>query len=306
MNKQQEIEKLLAKPIEVGDNVNCEITYNTIENKKVGRKFIDTIVENNKKYSGKVKSIINHPEYGLVYNIDTEQSIPYQVELKGLGNGNFFKSEWVKPSIFDCGAYPFKTKLDIRFLNIDIESLLLKCSYTDDNNYSESVYRSSLKLNGTYGGVNFNPKVIDLDGVGVVYQRPYVWSLKEKQLLISSIYNGIQIGTIIFKYVSWEDLETQINENGHGYSFDCVDGKQRVNTIIEFMSNSFVDEYGNLFSDLSNRAQMHFKRYSSFSYGELDDKTPDKDIMKTFLTLNFAGVQMSQEHVDYVKNINLK
>lgn len=38
---------------------------------------------------------------------------------------------------------------------------------------------------------------------------------------------------------------------------------------------------------------------------KIGEKCKDEDVKRIFLNINFSGVQMSQEHIDFVKQINL-
>lgn len=149
------------------------------------------------------------------------------------------------------------------------------------------------------GGVNFNPYVETPDGIEY-YQRGLVWTDEQKKLLIDSIYQNIEIGKLLFRKNTFERMEKT------GFSWDLVDGKQRLTTIIDFINNKFTDNYGNYFRDLSDKAQSRFVDFDSLSYGELDDDTTDAQVSEQFLKLNFTGTPMTPEHIEYVKSINQK
>ena len=67
------------------------------------------------------------------------------------------------------------------------------------------------------------------------YQRePTVWSLEKKQRLIDSILRGIDIASIyLFKK----------EEN----SYDCIDGRQRINAILSYLGENPTDMEDNGF-----------------------------------------------------------
>ena len=87
---------------------------------------------------------------------------------------------------------------------------------------------------------------------------------------------------------------------------DIVDGKQRLDAIRGFVTNEYPDLHGNYFSDLSEYARRKFEDFTSFCYAELDEDATDADVIRTFLNVNFTGVKMSKEHIDFVKEINNK
>ena len=291
MNKQEQIQKQLAKPFEVGDKVDVMIPY-TEEVKKgkktetVSKVFRDT-------------STINKIEGDTLILERTFSRIPTQVySIIGKGERRF-PSKYCTQNTFDCGENPFQEYVRVDFLNIDIESLLHRDRYED-------IHGNIRQTDGfTFGGINFNPYIVDQNGTKRYYQRPLVWTTKQKQLLIDSIYNNVEIGKFILKYNSWSEITKQGNETGHGYSYDCVDGKQRFHAMKDFMGNVFPDSHGNYWDDLSTRAQVKFKNYSNLSYGQLSEGVSDENVLKTFLSINFTGEPMSQEHIDFVRSINV-
>lgn len=300
MTKQEQIAIQLTKPIEVNDWVNIKIAHIVKETTGKGKTLTDY---------GKVISIKNDPKNGLLYKIEhTNRSIPYELSIYD----SYYHADWITPSTRSCGANNFKKDVpDIRFLAQDISSLLSKCGYHGKSLKPEyhvmtgNAINDKLYIGCTHGGVNFDPYITDADGKRVFYQRGLVWTLEQKQLLIDSIYNGIEIGKFIFRYKSWEDITKQMTETKHGFNFDCVDGKQRLNCLIEFVQDNFQDSYGFYFSDLSAEAQNKFMRYGKLAIGELGENSTDKDVINTFLTLNFTGTPMSADHINYVKSINI-
>lgn len=62
------------------------------------------------------------------------------------------------------------------------------------------------------------------------YQRPPVWTLKQKQLLIDSILRGYDIPKVY-----WQRLP----ENSNGVEFAVIDGQQRLRTVWEFFNGEF-------------------------------------------------------------------
>lgn len=133
-------------------------------------------------------------------------------------------------------------------------------------------------------GVNMNPD----------YQRDYVWELSDKQLLIDSIFNNIDIGKFTFVHLDYKKWD----ETGCGY--EILDGKQRLSTIIEFYENRFPYK-GVYYNDLSGRDKRIFKNHSIVQ-GEVSE-TERKDVLKYFLMLNRTGKVMDQKHLDNVEQM---
>ena len=133
-------------------------------------------------------------------------------------------------------------------------------------------------------GINMNPD----------YQRDYVWELSDKQLLIDSIFNNIDIGKFAFIHLDYNTW------NKTGYAYEILDGKQRLKTIIDFYENRFPYK-GVYYNDLSGMDKRIFKNHSIVQ-GEVSE-TERKDVLKYFLMLNRTGKVMDQKHLDNVEKM---
>ena len=128
-------------------------------------------------------------------------------------------------------------------------------------------------------GVDMNPD----------YQRGYVWETEDKELLIDSIFNNIGIGKI-----------TLVRLLNGDCGYEILDGKQRLNTLVEFYENRFPYK-GYYYNDLSNIDQAHFIHYGiSVGYITYADK---KTILKYFLMLNRTGKTMDKKQLDKVEKM---
>lgn len=318
MNRAEQISKRLSTPIKTGDKVDIRIPYTKKTTTKVGKKYVDVVTDEVSNQTGIVTKIIKNKIHGLVYEIETNStSVPHDAQLPNedfdVSTYRLYKAEWVKQNTSDCGFNPFKSRLRVNFISSTIDSLFFKGGYgRRSNDFSTPEYKiignhpNDIKYESkTYGGINFNPYVVNKKGEKEYFQRDLVWTQEQKQLLIHSIYNGIEIGKFIFKYNSWSTILKQIDEMGHGYDFECIDGKQRYHAILEFAQDKFPDEFGNYFSDLSTDAHLQFYNYNNLAVGELDEKSGHKEILNTFLMLNFTGTPISREHIEYVQSIKL-
>lgn len=190
---------------------------------------------------------------------------------------------------------PWNSKL--RVISFSLESIIYQLGYKRENRVANIYKEKNAHL---WQELNYNPTIN-----GVVYQRPFCWSLEQKQLLIESIYQNINIGMIVVKKNRFSDVENLVKQGKVGYFKDCVDGKQRLNAIFEFVNNKFSDKNGYYFKDFSDKAINSFMNFSGVSYGELEEGSTDEDVKSVFLGINFTGVQMSKEHIEFVKNIKL-
>jgi hypothetical protein len=214
------------------------------------------------------------------------------------------------------GANPFKAELRGNSYQVDIEALLWRTGWewgktTMGTKSSDLVRREEKNIIKGSGisvpEVCINPMVIDAAGDEVEFQRGLVWTLDQKKLLIESIYNQIEIGKVVLRKRSFDWVEKRVKAGKfeHTAFADLVDGKQRVNALVEFISGKFEDLHGNYFDDLSMSAKRKFMSYRQVTFLELDENSTDADTLKAFLAINFTGVPMSKEHIAYVQSIKL-
>ena len=224
--------------------------------------------------------------WGITKVVDIIDGIPY------IGDRQPVTEEWKKWT-GEIGADPFDKSFDrIQSINFQLESILFQL-------FKEDKY----DIEGTpISASNFNPFVF-VNGEKKYYQRPLCWSLKDKQLLLESIYNNVDCGKIVVRNRGWEELR-KLQKEGHELAWkDVVDGKQKLYAIKSFMDGEYPDLHGNYFEDLSDQAQRRLTNNQLISYSELPEKTTDEEVLKQFLRLNFSGVPQSEEHLDYIKSL---
>ncbi|MBI2583506.1 MAG: DUF262 domain-containing protein [Candidatus Aenigmarchaeota archaeon] len=107
------------------------------------------------------------------------------------------------------------------------------------------------------------------------YQRsPNIWNEEKRAKLIDSIVNGIPI-PLIFLY----------EQNG-GDSYDCVDGQQRIQSIMEFLDGHLTTEYGNI-DRITERVRVKIENYE-LSIVIIEDADED-DLRKLFIRLQLGA-----------------
>lgn len=131
-------------------------------------------------------------------------------------------------------------------------------------------------------GVDLNPE----------YQRGLVWENKDKENLIESIFNYVDIG----KFVMFrKDFKTNDNT-----LYEIIDGKQRLTTLVEFYEDRFTYK-GKLFSQLNPSDQRHILNYPvSVAFLERVDKNV---ILNTFVRLNTGGKPQDPTHIEKVRKM---
>lgn len=274
MKREELIEAFLAEPLKVGDRVivrglgikDKERFGNSSDVKKIND---DLSIE-----------IENHR------SVMTVQKEDYKKCIRHIGVNPFQEKPWdseIQPITFALESVLHAIRFDYRIGTFEKES-----------------------INGVeFDELNWNPFFLDKNGNEVPYQRDFVWELKDNQLLIESIYQGIDIGKIVIRKRSFKFVEDRVKDSKVPFFKEIVDGKQRLNAIVKFIAGEYPDLHNNYWDDLSPNAKNKFLNYMGFSYAEIGETATDDDVKKIFLNINFSGKQMSQEHIDYVKSINL-
>ncbi len=281
MNKNKLIEEYLARPLEKGDWIYVKEPTNKNPNREELRIFVE---------------IVGHMVYYKPF-----QAINQPGSLKTNASN-------IRKDTSHIGADSFQEPIRANQHNIDIWQLLFRMGWDVSKKGDDIKFRfQNIDNYQKVPEVNYNSIVVGPDGEDIIYQRPLVWTRNENQLLIESIYNNIEIGKFVIRTRSWAWVQNRFNAGKwENTAFaDVVDGKQRLNTILDFVSNKFPDMHGNFYHDLSDQAQRKFLGFMKFAYLELDENTTDENTLKTFLAINFAGAPMSREHIDYVRSIKL-
>ena len=133
-------------------------------------------------------------------------------------------------------------------------------------------------------GIDMNPE----------YQRGYVWEPEDKELLIDSIFNNIDIGKFVLVHLTNSEWQQR------GYSYEILDGKQRLSTIIEFYENR-LQYNGKYFNELSMTDQRIFTSHT-VAVANVDE-SDKKTILKYFLMLNRTGKTMDKTQLDKVEKM---
>ena len=270
MKKQELIEKYLSEPIKAGDKV-----------------YVKGMGSQDKNAWSSVTKVIKVEDEGqtIIYQHHRSES---KVNISD-----------VKKYTGEIGVNPIDETLwrKVQNINFSLDSIIFKLGIVEGT--SKDKYKTnkdfSIKV------LNVNP-FVEINEEKKYYQRPFVWTLDEMQSLVHSIYNRIECGKIVIRERSWDWLHSR-NEEKDCYWYDIIDGKQRLTTIQKFLNNEFTDRFGNYFEDLSDQAQRKFTDHQLFSYKEMSGSVTDEDVLKQFLSINFAGVPQSIEHINYVESL---
>jgi len=136
-------------------------------------------------------------------------------------------------------------------------------------------------------------------------RRGDVWTKDKKQLLIDSILNEFDIPKLYFHVIS----SKQIQSEGADFDYAIIDGRQRLETIWEFISDQFplsddfeyfadsnVKAGGLTYSDLASKYPKLKIRFDAFSLPIICVETDDIDLIEDmFSRLNEAVPLSSAE-----------
>ncbi len=132
-------------------------------------------------------------------------------------------------------------------------------------------------------GIDMNPE----------YQRDYVWDEQDKEYLLESIFDNIDIGKFVLIDLGEEYW-------ARGFSYEILDGKQRLNTLIEYYENRFPYK-GKYYNDLSWKDKIFFKKHN-ISVAIIENMNKNR-ILKCFVTLNKRGRVMDIEQIKKVERM---
>lgn len=307
MTKQEQINEYFKKPFEKGDSVIFSTEYEKAEtiqeDKGKNKKWTSIKVKKDFKGQATIKNIKRNK---IEIEFESYISIPSEINVSYNSRNIWTTKDKLTYITNHLGVDPFIAQdwnSRINFYQSDIEQILWRIGY----DRKEKKFKDEKIGEITILELDWNPTVINELGVEIEYQRPFVWTLAEKQLLIDSIYNNIEIGKIVLRNRTWSWIEKRVKQGliEHTTFKQIVDGKQRCKTILEFINNEFPDSEGNFWDDLSSNAQRKFFSFRYVTYGELGETATDKDVLNTFMCINHAGKPMSKEHLDFVKSIKL-
>ena len=279
--KEQLIKEYLEKPLVVGDSIAVE------------GQFLKSNVSRDPKY-------LNPVVIQKIYDngtVDVKRAGYKEGEYRGeITNLNLNEVVWEKVTS-RIGADPIP------------EKNWMSCCRETGFGFSNILFYAKQRVFGSKDDLgrieyNFDPFVLNADKKELKFQRDLCWTLEDEQSFIDSIYNGLNLGTIVLRKHSYEYMKEREKYNdGSAADFDVIDGKQRLNTLERFLTDKFTDSFGNYWSDLSDYAQRRFGRYCSMNVLHIEEDATDEEVLAVFLNVNYTGRPMSKEHIEYVRSL---
>lgn len=183
---------------------------------------------------------------------------------------------------FDYETYRIASWIDVRPIDSNADTNFSENQDVRLNYYNCTIEGLLLKQYGF--GIDLNPD----------YQRGYVWDDTDKELLLDSIFKNIDIGKFVLIHLSdGEWIKREL-------SYEILDGKQRLSTIIEFYENK-LSYKGKYYNDLSKKDKRTFTDHQ-ISVAEVRE-TDKKMVLKYFLMLNRTGKSMDKSHLVEVEKM---
>lgn len=134
---------------------------------------------------------------------------------------------------------------------------------------------------------------------GMNLQRPFVWTLFQKQQFILSLMKGAPIPKVAVIRHEFENHKT---------IWQVIDGKQRLSTYLQFIGNEFpiihdgVEYYFNDLDELFQYRMNTYNFYADVAYSYWDKEISDNDKIIWFNQINFAGTPQDVEHMNKLLN----
>jgi len=121
--------------------------------------------------------------------------------------------------------------------------------------------------------------------LGTEYQREVVWQKEKKALLIDSILNDIDIPKIYLAYFEKEKR------------YECIDGKQRIASVLEFYSNDLQAAVGERYKNLPNN-----RIFLDYEFAVTMIQNPTKEeISELFKRLNIGTPLNGGEQINAMR-----
>ena len=187
----------------------------------------------------------------------------YQFEIGQPMQIGFLENGVVKDKFFDGKLYLLEYDSHVKdFAGRDTKEVIRETNYyywyqlrPESTNTESFIRNSDVRIHYMHTMIDsiFSKKYFFGLNMDPDYQRGYEWTLEDKQKLIDSIFNNVDIGKFAFIHKQTYGKDEPL--------YEVLDGKQRINAICEFYENRFPYK-GKYFNDLCPRDRHHFTDYS--------------------------------------------
>ncbi len=143
---------------------------------------------------------------------------------------------------------------------------------------------------------------VTLESKGKNLQRDLCWTQQQKESLIFTILRDQKINPIVVIQVRDQDHKSKDK-----YLFKVIDGKQRLNTLFDFIDGKFsvsIEGKDYFFKDLPEDCQSQILSYDfkwDIHYHYSDQPITDDTLIDLFEDCNFLGTPQDKNHLDYLR-----
>ncbi len=145
------------------------------------------------------------------------------------------------------------------------------------------------------------------------YQRGYVWNDFDREQLLDSVFERMDIGSFIFirnhgylhdksdavkEYITIEGTRVTVAKKDD-YTINVIDGQQRITTLLRFWQNKFRYR-GILFTELHYMDKFHFMQQIIKHRMINEEEVSRAELLKLFIQTN-RGVPQAPEHLDKIR-----
>lgn len=133
-------------------------------------------------------------------------------------------------------------------------------------------------------------------------QRDLCWNQQQKESLIFTILRQQKINPIVVVQV--KEGNPTVNQK---YLFLVIDGKQRLNTVYDYIDNKFsvdIEDKHYFFKDLPEDCKNQIAHHNflwDIHYHYPDEPITDDTLIDLFEDCNFLGTPQDKSHLDYLR-----
>lgn len=127
------------------------------------------------------------------------------------------------------------------------------------------------------------------------FQRGHVWTPEQETAFMEFLLRGGKTArTIYFNHPGWKNARYDDGE------FVCVDGLQRLTSILKFMDNKVPVFGGNYLKDIEDFPRLDMSLSMRFNINDLKTR---KEVLQWYLEFNTGGTVHSEAEIKRIKEL---
>lgn len=137
------------------------------------------------------------------------------------------------------------------------------------------------------------------------FQRGHVWTQEQRIAYVENVLRGTAPTLFRFNSASYETLRKPVEGEMNPYDFVCIDGLQRITTLLSFARGDFRvfcdDNFiGYTAKDLENTPFWLARYHCTFEVYAFRTR---RDLLQFYLDLNAGGTVHAQDELERVRNL---